>query len=307
MAKPAVTVSVITYNSSKYVLETLESIKAQTYPNLILQIGDDCSTDNTVEICRKWIDENKERFVKTKIIVPEHNTGISGNANRCWDACETEWIKDIAGDDLLMPNCIEDFMAFVKENPDAIIVFSKLECFGLDNDSIRIINGYFLQAYKMLEDYSVDEKLDRLLTQGNFLPAPSVFTNVLKIRELKIRHDERIPMIEDLPKWVNFLRTGNDFFFLNKPLVKYRIGSGVSTTKVKESFNYQKNVRAYTIFYQLLYGLERGNLSQLDVIYQYEIQLLKKCQELERTKALKMQNAILSLLLRFRKLLSTWF
>ena len=62
-----VTVNVLTYNSSKYVLETLESIKTQTYQPLILHICDDCSTDDTVKICKKWIGENSDRFIKTKI------------------------------------------------------------------------------------------------------------------------------------------------------------------------------------------------------------------------------------------------
>ena len=65
-SQPVVTVSVSTYNSSKYVVETLESIKAQTWKNIILQISDDCSTDNTIELCRNWIEQNKERFVETK-------------------------------------------------------------------------------------------------------------------------------------------------------------------------------------------------------------------------------------------------
>lgn len=105
--KPTVTVSVTTYNSAKYVAETLESIKNQSYPNLILQISDDCSTDNTIDICKSWINKNKDRFVKTKIIVPESNTGVTGNCNRAWDACETRYFKGIAGDDLLLPYCIE--------------------------------------------------------------------------------------------------------------------------------------------------------------------------------------------------------
>lgn len=59
MEQPLVSVSVITYNSAKTVLETLESIKAQTYQNLELIVSDDCSTDNTVELCRNWIEQNK--------------------------------------------------------------------------------------------------------------------------------------------------------------------------------------------------------------------------------------------------------
>ncbi len=50
-----VSIVVITYNSAKFILETLESSKAQTYKNIELIISDDCSTDNTVEICQQWI------------------------------------------------------------------------------------------------------------------------------------------------------------------------------------------------------------------------------------------------------------
>lgn len=55
MKNPLVSVIVITYNSSKYVLETLNSVAAQTYDNIELIISDDCSVDNTVEICRNWL------------------------------------------------------------------------------------------------------------------------------------------------------------------------------------------------------------------------------------------------------------
>jgi alpha-1,3-rhamnosyltransferase len=52
-----VSIVVVTYNSSKSVLDTLESVKAQTYQNIEIIITDDCSTDNTVEICRHWIEQ----------------------------------------------------------------------------------------------------------------------------------------------------------------------------------------------------------------------------------------------------------
>ena len=60
-----VTVIVYTFNSSKYILETLDSIKKQTYKDLMLIITDDCSTDSTIEICKKWLNLNGDRFVKT--------------------------------------------------------------------------------------------------------------------------------------------------------------------------------------------------------------------------------------------------
>ena len=55
-----VSVCVLAYNSSKYILETLNSIKNQTYDTIELIISDDCSTDDTVALCTQWINRNFE-------------------------------------------------------------------------------------------------------------------------------------------------------------------------------------------------------------------------------------------------------
>ena len=77
-----VSIVVITYNSSKYVLETLESAKAQTYQNIELIITDDCSTDNTVAVCKEWLEKNEDRFVKAELVTSPCNTGVPANLNR---------------------------------------------------------------------------------------------------------------------------------------------------------------------------------------------------------------------------------
>ena len=61
---PLVSIIVVTYNSSLYVRETLESAKRQSYRNLELIVTDDASKDDTVKICREWIENNKNRFVR---------------------------------------------------------------------------------------------------------------------------------------------------------------------------------------------------------------------------------------------------
>lgn len=75
---PLVSVAVVTYNSSKTVLETLDSIYNQTYPNLELIVSDDCSPDNTVEICREWIAGHSRRFIRTELLTVE---------KECYDWC----------------------------------------------------------------------------------------------------------------------------------------------------------------------------------------------------------------------------
>ena len=230
--QPLVSVPVITYNSSKTVLETLDSIYGQTYPNIELIVSDDCSTDNTVEICREWIDAHKERFVRTELLTVEKNTGVSANGNRADAACRGEWMKGIAGDDVLMPNCIQDCVDYVEEHPETVWLFGKMEGFGRSQDEI---DEYMNRVY----DYGVfslnpDEQLKRLVFRGNCIPAPTAFVNVMKNRELGVKNDERIPLLEDYPKWLNLLQAGVRFHFINKTIVRYRIsGNSLSTSSNK--------------------------------------------------------------------------
>ena len=126
---PLVSIIVITYNSSKYVLETLESVKTQIYQNIELIVSDDCSTDDTVGICRNWIAQNEGRFVQTKLIVAPENKGIAANCNRGVKAAKGERVKLIAGDDILTSDSIQLFMNYICNHTDAKIIASVAQPF----------------------------------------------------------------------------------------------------------------------------------------------------------------------------------
>lgn len=245
-----VTISVLTYNSSKYIIETLESIKAQTYPMLNLQISDDCSTDNTVQLCNEWIENNKSRFENTKVIIPMHNTGVAGNLNRAWDACETRFIKDIAGDDKLMPNCIEDNMKYMEEHLDAVFVFSKIKVFGSiekQNEKIEALFDYSKFSW------TPERQLDYFLRGKNFVTASTCFTNIEKIRVLNLRNDERIPLLEDIPKWANAIKKGVKLHFFDKETVGYRVHNTSLSTSKKPNRRFHKSLEMFFFLYTYPY------------------------------------------------------
>ena len=227
--KPLVSISVITYNSSKYVIDTLESIKAQTYSPLELVVSDDCSTDDTMAICRDWIEKNKERFVSTKIVVAPKNKGISANYNQGMDNCTGEYIKEIAGDDMLLPNCVADYVNFVREHPDAYFCFGRAIVFDGNEERRKHYEQFFRYENYQL---SPEKQYRSLLEEGNFICSATFFYNREKMIELGIRNDERIPMMEDYPKWINILAKGGKLSFLDKEVVKYRMSStGLSSQK----------------------------------------------------------------------------
>ena len=246
--KPLVSVPVVTYNSSKTILETLESIKAQTYPNIELIISDDCSKDNTVEICREWLEKNGSRFTRTELLIVPQNTGVSANINRAEVACQGEWAKGIAGDDILMPNCIQDCMDYVKEHPDTIYLVGRMEGFGRSQEEVdEYMNRCFDYSFF---DLSADEQYRRLVFRGNCVPAPAVFYNIKRVRELNITNDERIPMVEDYPKWMNVTKKGIRLHVLDKTIVRYRLSENSISTTTTPSLRTRKSGALIYIYYQ---------------------------------------------------------
>ncbi len=245
MEQPLVSVPVITYNSSRTVLETLESIKAQTYQNLELIVSDDCSTDNTVEICRKWIEQNKSRFVRTELLTVEKNAGVAGNNNRAAKACRGEWVKSIAGDDAFMPDCIQDCMDYVADHTDTIYLFGKQKAFGASEERCKGIDAVFDYTFFNL---TKEQQLHRLVFDRNCVPATTVFYNRERAKQLNIKEDERIPLLEDWPKWINLLRAGVKLHFIDKVLVKYRVG-GISTG-MRQSLMSYRSERLMRFYYQ---------------------------------------------------------
>lgn len=250
MNKPIVSISVITYNSSKYVLDTLESIKSQTYSPLELVVSDDCSTDNTVEICRKWIEENKSRFAGAKVISAPKNQGISANYNQGMDNCSGDYIKEIAGDDMLLPNCVEDYMDFVNTNPNANFCFGRAIVFDGTEERRKNYEQFFVyECFNM----SSEEQYKFLMESGNFICSATFFYNRKKMIELGIRNDERIPMMEDYPKWINILAHGGELSFLDKEVVKYRMSSTGLSSQKELPLRWRQQFALLELLYKLPY------------------------------------------------------
>lgn len=289
--EPLVSILVITYNSSQTVLETLESAKNQDYKNIELIVSDDCSTDDTVEKCKKWLDAHTGRFTRTLLVETKRNNGVSANCNRAISAAQGEWGKLIAGDDILLPNCIEDNIMYILQNPDAVFVFSKLKVFGghrrqRERQEKQVIDYSFFTM-------SPKEQFERI-KYGSCLPTASAFCNINKMRYLGLRYDERIPLLEDRPMWITVIKKGLKFHFFEKETVMYRLSeqslSTVSFNSVK--FYESKRLAFYYYVFQDMYEenpeLAINESVRLDV-EQYKLLLKNK---IERDKYLRLSPYI---------------
>lgn len=222
---PLVSVVIITYNSGRFICETLESVKKQTYKNIELIISDDCSTDDTIEKVQLWINKNKNYFVDVKLITVEKNTGVTCNVNRGYRACKGEWIKGLAGDDLLEPTCIEENILFVQSNPKARVTLSNSTMFFVDKQK-EIIQKPALLEPRFFE-MTAEEQFESLVKIELTINSNSMFISSEVVA--LIAFDERMKFMEDRPFLWNCTKAGYKIYYLNKETVRYRKYDGALT------------------------------------------------------------------------------
>ncbi len=215
---PLISVCIISYNSSNCIIETLESIKNQTYENIELIISDDCSTDNTVEVCKKWIDKNKHRFNNVKIVTSPINTGTSINLNRGLKLSNGVWVKIMAADDLLLPHSIDVFLKYSIENNKKACI-SKLDIFGNINKAKQKEYSYDL-FYNRYSKLDVSKKYKMLLSEC-LLPMPGLFISKELLEDIDYI-DEKYPFGEEWPTYMKILEKNVDLAYFDQKLVRYR-------------------------------------------------------------------------------------
>ena len=235
--KPLVTVAVTTYRSAVYVIETLESVYGQTYQEIALVISDDCSPDNTVALVNDWIalERVQNRFVSIEVITVPKNTGVSANCNRCIKAAAGDWIKFIAGDDILLPDTIKDNMQFVEDFPKARIVFSQVKVYQDTFEEKNFVRTTPIDFPNNLMNarFSASDQNKILLVEDRIHYTPSYFFNKQAVLGVG-GYDEENRLAEDYPMWLKLTGSGERLYYFHKPTAGYRVHSNAANNTGEE-------------------------------------------------------------------------
>lgn len=113
-----VSVIVPAYNVESYIETCVRSLENQTYRNLEIIIVEDCSTDQTLEVCRRLA----QIYPNIMLLNHEKNRGLEGTREDGIAAATGKWIMFLDADDEYMPDGVEKVMALVDENPPDIVL-----------------------------------------------------------------------------------------------------------------------------------------------------------------------------------------
>lgn len=231
------TFGIITYNSSPTIVELLESIKYQIINygediDFYVVLADDCSTDNTIWIAKRWIRDNQQLFKDVKIIESERNKGLCYNFSQMMNAIKTEYFVEIAGDDLISSQNI--FSMLDNLGNDEIRVYFTV-CFnekGLFYDKSMVAKQLYFSQQK-----HTNKKDLRLLETFNPYSAVSVKLKRHHYSEKGLKYIQQFKNFEDDTSFYYILRNNHRSFFsfYMSPIFLYRKNGQSLTTSVDNS------------------------------------------------------------------------
>ncbi len=99
------------YNTAKYIPDSINSVLSQTYRNFELIIVDDCSTDNTDEAVKPFLSDNRIKYLKN-----EKNSGAAVSRNYALREAKGKWIAFLDSDDLWEKDKLEKQISFMVKN-----------------------------------------------------------------------------------------------------------------------------------------------------------------------------------------------
>lgn len=245
-----VSVLVMSFNASAYIIDVLESIKKQTYQNIELVIADDASRDNTVALAQEWLAENQSYFTQYKICASKENRGTCRNLNEGLRNCSGSYIKPIAADDILMPDCIADCLEYCLKHQAEMVIGDAL--WVLEDGVTETPHLEGPMSKEAFYSFDAGKQYQILLEHNNIICTPGEFYKK-EFLERFGGFDEEYDIIEDYPFWLKITKAGEAIHYLDKQVVKYRQSATSATNPEKNTaiYNVRASKASKKIFYQL--------------------------------------------------------
>ena len=225
------------YNQANYLKDAIEGVLSQTYKDIELIIINDGSTDGVEKVLDMYV-----THPRVKIFIQE-NQKLPRALNNGFEHATSEFLTWTSADNIMLPNQIEELVRFLKENPDADMVFSDYQ--AIDDRGLPLNDSTFRPHNQYKDDHSI-MRLPNIVTFENLHDSGDNFIGpsfMYRRHVAKIIGDYVHDTFggEDYDYWLRL----NSLFtikHLNKILYKYRVHENTLNAKARE-LNIFENIR----------------------------------------------------------------
>lgn len=220
-----VSVVVPIYNAGKKLEKCIKSILNQTFTNFELILVNDGSTDNSINICKKY--ELKDNRVR---VIDKKNEGSIATRNRGVMEASGDYIMFVDADDYIATTAIEKLYIDAKDKNLDIIVCNTYKVLGDRAIIKQINNSHYFKNDKIYEGNDIKDKLAEAYLHGHPFPA-SIHSKLYK-RELLLssgKYLDRIKFLgDDMYYNLEMFLKAKKVKVIREPLYYYRTGGFTS-------------------------------------------------------------------------------
>ena len=217
--KPWPKISIITasYNQGHFIEETIRSVLLQGYPNLEYIVVDGGSTDNTLQILKRYQSE-------ISVCISEPDNGQSHALNKGFRLATGEILAWLNSDDLYLPNTLRDVaLAFNSQAVDIVVG----GCRAITNYSrvLRLNSHHCILPMKQVTSLPYEKLLDLQgsYLKGDFFFQPEVFWTKQIWDKVGGRVDEKLHFSMDYEFWLRLAKANARVLHIPENLAVFRI------------------------------------------------------------------------------------
>ncbi len=216
---PKISIITPSFNQGQYIEQTILSVLEQNYPNLEYIIIDGGSTDQTVEIIKKY-----EKHLKYWVSEPDK--GHSDAVNKGLLQCTGDIFNWLNSDDYYEPNTFKTIAEAFINNPNALVVGGKERAFASDS-------GKTVEIY---EGTNIEAPIEKLIYEG-IIDQPPTFWRMQAVRSLGLLPTE-LHYTMDSYWWTKFLLLygKSKVLKLNNVLTNFRLHTTSKTVSQQHKF-----------------------------------------------------------------------
>lgn len=207
---PKVSVILTTYNraSTGFLEQAIESVLNQTFKDFELLIVDDGSTDNTKEVCRKYLSYERVKYIYQK------NRGLAGARNIGIKKSLGKYICFLDDDDVWLPEKLATQISFIENLDDPK--------FGLCHTALKLIDQNGKETGEVQSHDASGYIFEELLCE-NIVDGPSsVLIPKFVFDDIGLFDENFGSFVEDYYMWLNIAKKYN-VYSVKEPLVLYRV------------------------------------------------------------------------------------
>ena len=199
---PLVSIIMGSHNGERFISRCIDSILIQTYENWEFIICDDCSSDNTLSILKKY----SEQDCRIRYIQNTENRGLAYSLNECLKIAKGKYIARMDDDDISLPERFELQIDFLEKHSEYALVASNIIIFDEKSE-------YGIRTFQEIPD------LYYLIKHIPFCH-PVIMCRKSVLDELN-GYNPNCKRAQDYELWFRFFHRGFKGYNIQIPLLKY--------------------------------------------------------------------------------------